>query len=243
MKTYLIVFCSFFLLFSFNAEAQENNYQKGTIILNKKEPIEAYINIDYRNPQGFQSSITYISPEDYKIFQQLGNLKKKSKKTIKAMNVVGFDLDNGMEFRTVEYMAVGKSGDTSKKLCLEKRVNGKINVYRVYSQTTGQLSPELSSVVMDTKKEGDGHLIDYIKNNFNLLVQKESNSPQNLMAVNLMNYIGDNEKVKENYTKNHYGFRDGYTDDGSGIVNKQLEASFLRLLKDYEQTGNEQISK
>ena len=96
---------------------------------------------------------------------------------------------------------------------------------------------------MDSKKEGDDHLIDYIQNNFQLLVQKDTDNPKNLMAINLLNYIGDDERVKVNYTKNHYGFRDEFTDEGNGIVSKKLEASFLRLLEDYDPRVGAQLSK
>lgn len=233
-------------LFSFNATGQKDNYEKGTIILNKKKNIEAYISIDFRFPQQFQTLITYISVEDYEKFQQTGNLKKKSKKSIKPKDVVGFDLEEGTTFRTIEYMDLSESGTIGmipKKLCLEKRIEGKIDVYKLYSHTTGKISDELAKVILDSQTEGDDHLIDYIENNFQLLVQKDSDNPKNLMAINLLNYIGDNDQVKQNYTKNHYGFRDGFTDDGEGIVSKKLETSFLRLLKDYDTASSGQLSK
>ena len=50
-------------------------------------------------------------------------------------------------------------------------------------------------------------------------------------------------ELVENYTKNHYGFRDEFTDEGNGIVNKKLEISFLRLLEDYDPGAKGQLSK
>lgn len=247
--TQLKTICGLFIvlfLFSFNAKAQLNNYEKGTITTNKNKTIEAYIEIDFRLPQRFQSSITYVSHKDYEKYQQNGKLKGKSKQSLKAKNIVGFDLENGKIFRTVKYMDLGMAGTigmTPKELCLEKRVEGKIDVYKLYSHTTGKMSQELSTVVMNSKKGSDEVLIDYIQNNFQLLVQKDSDNPKNLMEVSLLNYIGDNKRVKENYTKNHYGFRDAFTDDGNSIVNRRLEYSFLKLLEDYDPKVNTKLSK
>ena len=148
--TKLKVICPLFILvflFSFSIQAQEDNFKKGTIVLNKKKTVEAYISLDFRFPQRFQSSITYISPEDYDKLQQTGKLKGKSKKSIKPKDIIGFDLENGAAFRTVTYMDLGKAGTIGmipKKLCLEKRVEGKIDVYKLYSHTTGKISYELS---------------------------------------------------------------------------------------------------
>lgn len=245
LKTLFGLFIVLFL-FSFNTQAQLNNFEKGTITTNKNKTIEAYIEIDYRFPQHFQASITYVSINDYDKYQQNGKLKGKSKKRLKPQNIVGFDLENGKIFRTVKYMDHGKLGTigmTPKDLCLEKRVDGKINVYKLYSHTTGKTSQELASVIMNSKKDGDEVLIEYIQNNFQLLVQKDSDSPKNLMEVSLLNYIGDNKRVKENFTKNHYGFRDELTDDGTSIVNKKLEVNFLRLLEDYEGKVPSKLSK
>jgi len=46
------------------------------------------------------------------------------------------------------------------------------------------MSYELSNVIMDSKMQGDQMLIDYIQHNFQLLVQKSSKNPKNIMAVN-----------------------------------------------------------
>jgi hypothetical protein len=58
------------------------------------------------------------------------------------------------------------------------------------------------------------------------------------MHINLLNYIGDNARVKENYTNNHYGLRDQFTESQKmgKYVNKKYEAAFLRMVNDYNET-------
>lgn len=249
MKNERHFICSFFIvlfLFSFQVAAQKNNFKKGTIFLNKNKSIEAFIQMDFRFPQDFQTSLTYLTPEDYQRFQDLPKAKIKGLKSLQPKDVSGFDLANGASFRTVTYMDLSQTGSIGakpRKLLLEKRVEGKIDVYKLYCHTSGNVSQKLSQVLQERYKEGDDHLIDYIQNNFQLLVKKNNENPKNLMAVNLLNYIGDNEIVKNNYRKNHYGFRDGFVDEGTGIVGKKLEDSFLRLLQDYDPGLRGQLSR
>lgn len=237
----------FTFLFSFTVQAQRNAYKKGTIIVDQKKTIDAYIQMDFRFPQRFQSSITYISPEAYENFQQSGTLKEKAKESFKPKKIVGFDLEDGRSFRTVKYTDLSRNSTSVKvpeKLCLEQVIDGKINLYKMYSHTTGEVSQELSKVVLDSKTEGDELLIDYLKDNFQLLVQKDSDNAKNLMVVSLLNYFGDNETVKENYTNNQYGFRDEFIEKQSGvIVDKKFETAFLRLLQDYDPVVSGQLSK
>ena len=113
-----------------------------------------------------------------------------------------------------------------KKLCLEQVVDGKIDVYKMYSHTTGQISYEVIDAINASKDMDDENiLIDYLQDNFQLLVQKDTDNPRNLMAVNLLNYIGDNKRVKENYTKNHYGFRDEFSQRLFGIENITISSA------------------
>lgn len=238
----------FTFLFSFSTQAQENNYKKGTIIVDQKKSINAYIQIDFRYPQRFQSSVTYLSPEAFEKLQQGEKLKGKDKKTFKPKEIIGYDLGEGKSFRTVKYTdlsSTSKLGMIPKKLCLEQVVDGKIDMYKMYSHTTGKISYEIIGAINASKDEKDENiLIDYLQDNFQLLVQKDSDNPKNLMAVSLLNYFGDNETVKENYTKNQYGFRDEFTEKQSGvIVDKKFETAFLRLLQDYDQGVSGQLSK
>lgn len=223
-------------LVSFTSQGQ-SEYKKGTIQMSKKKSIDAYILMDFTKPQSFQSTVTYLSPKSYAKYLKKGKIKKSNKEKVKSKEIKGFTLDNGTIFKTVKYVDLTKKGIgmLPKTLCLEQTTSGKIDSYKLYSKTSGRMSYELSNVIMDSKMDGDQLLIDYIQNNFQLLVQKNSKNPKNIMAVNLLNYIGDNETVKTNYTNNHYGFRDQFTErQKMGVfVGKKYERAFLKMINDY----------
>jgi len=238
----------FTLLFSFTVSSQQNSYKKGTIIVNQKKSIDAFIEVDFRLPQRFQSSITYVSPENYEKLQRGEKIKGKSKKTMKPKDIIGFDLDDGTSFRTVSYTDMSSNssvGPMPIKLCLQRVVDGKIDLYKMFSATTGNVSHDIKSVMNLSEVEDDDNiLIDYVQDNFQLLVQKNEGTVKNLMSVSLLNYFGDNSKVKENYIENQYGFRDEFNQQSnSPIVNHNLEAALLRLLNDYESVDSGQLTK
>ena len=224
----------FFVCFTSQAQYE---YKKGTIQISKKKSIEAYILIDFTKPQSFQSTVTYLSPKSYAKYLKKGKIKKSNKEKVKSKEIKGFTLDDGTTFKTVKYVDLNKRGIgmLPKSLCLEQISNGKIDSYKMYSKTSGRMSYELSNVIMDSKMDGDQLLIDYIQNNFQLLVQKNSKNPKNIMAVNLLNYIGDNETVKTNYDNNHYGFQHQFTErQKMGVfVGKKYEIAFLKMINDY----------
>ena len=223
-------------LVSFTAQAQ-SAYQKGTIQISKKKSIDAYVLIDFTKPQSFQSTITYLTPKSYAKYLKKGKIKKSNKVKLKSKEIKGFTLDDGTTFRTVKYIDLNKRGIgmLPKSLCLEQISNGKIDSYKLYSKTSGKMSYELSNAIMDSKMDGDQILIDYIQNNFQLLVQKNSKNPKNINAVNLLNYIGDNETVKANYDSNYYGFRNQFTErQKMGVfVSQKYEQAFLKMINDY----------
>jgi hypothetical protein len=67
------------------------------------------------------------------------------------------------------------------------------------------------------------------------LIKKEHKNPRNVVHINLLNFIGDNNAVKERYDNNHYGLRNQFSEDlkEGKLVNKNYEASFLKMIKDY----------
>lgn len=225
-----------FVLFLSTVSAQDI-FEKGTIQISKKKHIEAYISIDYRFPQRFQNSLTYITPKEYLKFKAKGKLKKSKKNKLKLKDFKGFELADGTKFSVVKYVDLTKKGlgMLPKRICLQQIANGKIDAFKMYSRTTGKISHELANVVFESRKNGDDILIDYIQDNFQLLVQKDSKNPKNINHVNLLNFIGDNEVVKTNYDNNKYGFRDQFTERQKFgvIVNKKYEASLLKMLDDY----------
>jgi hypothetical protein len=67
------------------------------------------------------------------------------------------------------------------------------------------------------------------------LIKKDKKNPTNVMHINLLNYIGDNAKVKENYDNNYYGLRNQFTEKQKmgKYVNKEYETAFLKMVNDY----------
>tara|TARA_R110002073_G_scaffold72537_1_gene177305 strand:- start:298671 stop:299417 length:747 start_codon:yes stop_codon:yes gene_type:complete len=224
------------VFFTFSATAQ-GIYQKGTIQISKKKSIDAYVSIDYTFPQRFQNSLTYITPDSYAKYQETGKLKGKKKIDLKLKDFIGFTLDNGQTFEVVKYVDLSKKGMgmLPQRKCLEQIADGKIKAYKLYSRTTGKMPRELVNVVMDSRMKGDAMLIDYIQNNFQILLLKDTKNPKNINHINLLNYIGDNEIVQTNYSNNEYGFRDQFTERQKyGVyVNKKYEAALLKMLSHY----------
>ncbi|WP_297766063.1 hypothetical protein [uncultured Muriicola sp.] len=214
-------------------------YQKGQLHLKKGKTIDAYIQINFEFPQRFQQNITYVTPKDYDKYLQSGKLKGSMKEKLNPGDIKGFTLDNGTVFKTVRYADLtGKAIKMiPKKMCLEQTAQGAIEVYKLYSRTTGSINHELADMIFEDR----ANLINYIQDNFQILVQKDNKNPTNIMQVNLLNYIGDNPRVKENYTNNHYGFRNQFTEQQKmgKYVNKKYEAAFLSMVNDYNQEATE----
>lgn len=221
------------LLFISTGIIAQSLYQKGTLQTKKGKTVEAYIQIDFEYPQRFQQNITYITPKDYEKYRKSGKIKGSMKNKLNPSDLEGFTLDNGQVFKTVRYADLtGKAIKMiPKKMCLEQISDGKILMYKLYSRTTGRINHELADMIFENRPE----LIKYIQNNFQLLILKDKKNPTNVMHINLLNYIGDNAKVKENYNNNHYGLRNQFTEKQKmgKYVNKEYEAAFLRMVNDY----------
>ena len=225
------------LLFISTGIIAQSLYQKGTLQTKKGKTVEAYIQIDFEYPQRFQQNITYITPKDYEKYQKSGKIKGSMKNKLNPSDLEGFTLDNGQVFKTVRYADLtGKAMKMiPKKMCLEQISDGKILMYKLYSRTTGRINHELADMIFENRPE----LIKYIQDNFQLLILKDKKNPTNVMHINLLNYIGDNAKVKENYNNNHYGLRNQFTEKQKmgKYVNKEYEAAFLRMVNDYNNTA------
>jgi len=225
------------LLFISTGIIAQSLYQKGTLQTKKGKTVEAYIQIDFEYPQRFQQNITYITPKDYEKYQKSGKIKGSMKNKLNPSDLEGFTLDNGQVFKTVRYADLtGKAIKMiPKKMCLEQISDGKILMYKLYSRTTGRINHELADMIFENRPE----LIKYIQDNFQLLILKDKKNPTNVMHINLLNYIGDNAKVKENYNNNYYGLRNQFTEKQKmgKYVNKEYEAAFLRMVNDYNNTA------
>lgn len=231
-KTFAFVFTFLFVLIGINAQT---NYHKGTLHLKKGKTQEVFIEIDFEFPQRFQQGITYMTPDDYDKFTTTGKLKGKMKQKMEPKHLEGFSLEDGRIFKTVWYSDLtGKAIKMiPKRMTLEQVADGSIIMYKLYSRTTGKINQELADMVFEDRDK----LVEYIQDNFQLLIQKDSDKPKNVMHINLLNFIGDNARVKENYVNNHYGLRNQFTEKQKmgKYVNKEYEAAFLRMLDDYNQ--------
>ena len=238
MKKYQAILFVFTFLFAIAGVHAQSLYQKGTLHLKKGKTQEVFIELDLEYPQRFQQGITYISPDDFEKFTKTGKLKGNMKEKMEPKHLEGFTLEDGRVFKTVWYSDLtGKAIKMlPKRMTLEQVANGRILMYKLYSRTTGRINQELADMVFEDRQK----LIAYIQDNFQLLIQKDSDKPKNVMHINLLNFIGDNQRVKENYVNNHYGLRNQFTEKQKmgKYVNKEYEASFLRMLDDYNQEAN-----
>ncbi|UCD61641.1 MAG: hypothetical protein JSV59_03460, partial [Flavobacteriaceae bacterium] len=84
----LLITCLSSLLFllSVNLQAQ-GLYQKGSVTFKNGKSVEAYVQIDYRYPQRFQNSITYITPSTYAKYLKKGKIKGKKKIKLKPNEI------------------------------------------------------------------------------------------------------------------------------------------------------------
>ncbi len=232
---------------AFNLMAQ-GIYQKGTIHLSKKKSMDAYIQINWSYPQRFQTSLTYVTVKDFeKAVAKNKKIKGKMTEKLQPKDLIGFELEDGRRFEVVKYvdMTSGKLQKMMpKRLILEKTADGPIEVYKFYARTTGKISKELADLAMDahTDVEARKVLHEWIQNNFEMLVRKDSKNPRNVVYINLLNYIGDNYDVRDKYDNNHYGLRNQFSEEKKfgKYVNQEFEAAFLRMVSDY---NSQQLAK
>jgi hypothetical protein len=240
MKNYTFLLFVFTILFSMAGVHAQALFQKGTLHLKKGKSEEVYIEIDFAFPQRFQQGITYMTPKDYAKYAETGKRKNKAIKKMEPKHFEGFTLEDGRVFETVWYADLtGKAIKMiPKRMTLEKVADGRILMYKLYSRTTGKINQELADMVFEDRDK----LVAYIQDNFQLLIQKDSDNPKNVQLINLLNFIGDNPRVKENYDNNKYGLRDQFTSEQKmgRYVNKAYEAAFLRMLDDYNQEASKE---
>ncbi|MBT8185318.1 MAG: hypothetical protein KJN76_10790 [Eudoraea sp.] len=235
MKNQQTLWLAFIFLFVISAVNAQSLFHKGTLHLKKGKEQQVYIEIDFQYPQRFQQGITYLTPKDYEKYAATGKLKGKMKQKMEPKHFTGFTLEDGRVFKTVWYSDLtGKAIKMiPKRMTVEEIAHGRILMYKLYSRTTGKINQELADMIFEDRE----NLVAYIQDNFQLLIQKDSDKPKNVMHINLLNFIGDNPRVKENYTNNHYGLRNQFTERQKmgKYVNKEYEAAFLRMVDDYNQ--------
>lgn len=247
-KTNFIIAILALQFFIFNASAQQL-YQKGEVIHKNGKKEAAFIQMNYAFPQRFQNGITYLTPKTHAKYLKKGKVKNKKKIKLKPKEIIGFQLANGQRFSSIKYMDItGKVKKMlPKRIIVEQLADGKIDLYKLYSRTTGKISYELADLTHEANLSAEGrrNLIDYIQNNFQLLIKKEHKNPRNVIHINLLNFIGDNAIVKENYDNNFYGLRNQFSEElkQGKLVNKSYEASFLKMVNHYNSGGGAALEK
>ena len=248
MKTHKNILTALILILCFSLSGMAQGiYQKGTIHITKKKTIEAYIQIDWSYPQRFQTSVTYITPKDYKKAMKKGKIKGKIKEKLQPKDLIGFELEDGRKFTVVKYvdLTTGKLKKMlPKRLIMQQLAEGPIEVFKFYQRTTGKISYELSDLAFEahTDPEARKELHEYIQNNFEIMVRKETKNPRSVVYINLLNYIGDNYDVRDKYDNNHYGLRNQFSEEKKfgKYVNKEFEVALLKMVDDY---NTQQLAK
>jgi uncharacterized protein (DUF2344 family) len=241
-KNYLQKTLFLFLVVTFASNAQEK-YHKGTLQINAKKAKEAYILIDYSNPQKFQKTITYVDPVVYEKYQFTGKVKSSAKKTLEAKSILGFTLDDGRKFKTIKYRkpTKGLKKTLAPKYCLEQKTEGAIELYKFYSHTDGgKVTPELLDAMHENLSGDNRAVLEYIENNFVLIVKKgEKATTKNVLRMDLMNLIGDHSLIVEKYENNHYGVKELLLIEKNDyfLANPKMEAALLHMLSEYNTIG------
>ncbi|NKI32669.1 hypothetical protein [Croceivirga thetidis] len=217
------------------------DYYKGTITFKNGKSKEAYIFIDNCNPHLFQSGLRIIDEKSFKKYKKGKKIKKKVIEKFKVKQIQSFVLENGREFRQVKYLdlsATTKIGMLPKRFFLEVIADGEITVFRKFYRTKNGF---IHRPVMDSWLEGGQQHLDFITNNFELLVQKDkAKNPRNIKNVNLKNYIGDKEAIDEKYLNGDYEFSSQLQRTSSFATNcdTPFMEALLKLVNDYNNSQN-----
>lgn len=212
------------------------DYYKGTITLKNGKTKEAYIFIDNCNPHLFQQNLSTIDEKSFKKYKQGKKIKKKAIEKYKVKDIRAFALDNGRIFKQVKYVdlsATTKIGMLPKRFLLEVIADGDITVYRKFYRTQNGF---IHRPVMDSKLSGGAAHLDFMTNNFELLVQKDKDkNPRNIRNVNLKNYIGDKTGIDQKYLDGEYEFRVQFQREVAFASNcdTPFMDALLELVEDY----------
>lgn len=195
-----------------NAQDEENSrcadYYEGAYTLKNGKTKDGYIFINDCKPHLFQQGLRVIDQKTYAKYQKGKRIKKKAIEKFKVKEIKAFALENGRQFKQVKYAnlaATTKVGMLPKRFLLEVVADGDITVYRKFYRTDNGF---IHGPVMDSKLEGGSGHLDFMTNNFEVLVQKDKKkNPRNIRNVNLKSYIGDKPEIDDKYLNGDYEFR------------------------------------
>ncbi len=234
-----------------NSNAQEKettrcaDYYKGTYTLKKGKVREGYIFINDCKPHLFQQSLRVIDKKAYAKYKKGKRIKKKAIEKFKVKEIKAFALENGRKFRQVKYVNLAsttKIGMLPKRFLLEVAADGDITVFKKFYRTDNGI---IDGPVMDSKLVGGPEHTDFMKSNFQVLIQKDkSKNPKNIRSVNIKNYFGDNDEILQKYQDGHYEFRNQLQRNASFGFNCDIPFlnALLELTNDYNNGINTELS-
>ncbi|MCE2612121.1 hypothetical protein LVD13_03990 [Flavobacteriaceae bacterium D16] len=249
-KTNLIIFLLFLGgIFLSTATATEpepcSGYEKGTITLKNGKTRDAYIYIDYCNPHLFQMGLRTIDEKTYKKYAKGKKIKKKAIDKYKVKEIRSFVLDSGKEFRQVKYANLFSEKNTDKlprRQLLEVMADGKITIFKRGYRTRNGF---IYKPVMDAVLEGGPEHVEFMRNNFEILYQKDkSKNPKNIRNANLKSLFGDNPEVLQKFIDGAYSFRIEFQREASFSANcdRAFMEALLEMVNDYNGTTQEALT-
>lgn len=223
-----------------------SGYEKGIITLKNGKTKEAYIYVDYCNPHLFQMALRTIDEKTYKKYAKGKKIKKKAINKYKVKEIRSFVLDNGKEFRQVKYANIFSQKNTDKlpkRQLLEVVTDGEITIYkRGYRTRNGFIYKPVMDAVL---AGGDTHA-EFMRNNFEILYQKDkSKNPKNIRNANLKNIFGDNQEVLQKFQDGGYAFRIEFQRPATFSANCDTAFlnALLEMVHDYNGTASESLTE
>lgn len=222
-----------------------SGYEKGTITLKNGKTRDTYIYIDYCNPHLFQMALRTIDEKTYKKYSKGKKIKKKNIEKYKVKEIRSFVLDSGKEFRQVKYanlLSSKNSDKLPKKQLLEVVADGEITIYKRGYRTRNGF---IYKPVMDAVLEGGPVHVEFMRNNFEILYQKDkSRNPKNIRNANLKNLFGDNPQILQKFQNGDYSFRIEFQREASFSANCDLAflEALLEMVQDYNGTSQDALT-
>ncbi len=247
-----LIICMFFLSGTVQAIASTTDqepcsgYEKGTITLKNGKTKETYIYIDYCNPHLFQMALRTIDEKTYKKYAKGKKIKKKAINKYKVKEIRSFMLDSGKEFRQVKYANIFSQKNTDKlpkKQLLEVVADGEVTIFKRGYRTRNGF---IYKPVMDAVLEGGATYVDFMRNNFEILYQKDkTKNPKNIRNANLKAIFGDNPEVLQRFLDGDYAFRIEFQRPASFSANCDTAFlnALLEMVHDYNGMENETLTE
>lgn len=211
-----------------NGQNLADNYVKGSIYLNDGQVIEAYLFFDILYPEQFQKSVSYINEATYQNLVATDKLKTKEVEEVKAKDAKYFQLADGRKFVSLKYADLNSAGAGSipTYYFFEELVSGKISLYKKYNSS-------VAITITDESKQAER---EWVKSNFELLIQAGDKGPKNISTIALPDYISDNAEILEKFNNNQYGKLKqvfGKKIKMGEVKHSEHEKDFINILNDY----------